>query len=168
MTNRFVIADASKCIGCRTCEIACAVSHGDGSPVSVRSAHFTPRLKVVKSGSVTTPVMCRQCDNAPCASVCPTDAIIRNKNSIQIIQERCIGCKTCVVACPFGAMTVIHQQQKSQAMKCDLCINNPTGPACVSVCPTKAIRLIESVNLEQLVQDKQQRTALEETHSFLF
>lgn len=178
MINRFVIAEANKCIGCRTCEIACTIAHAENSMQTLTAKNFMPRLKVIRGMSVTTPVLCRQCDNAPCASVCPTGAIVRNKESIQVIQERCIGCKTCAIACPFGAMTVVSEPAsgygfdakpgKSQALKCDLCIDNPAGPACINVCPTKALRLVGSSNLDQLILEKQQRTALEEVSAFLF
>lgn len=176
MTNRFIVADANKCIGCKTCEIACVMSHTND--INVSPENFQPRLRVIKGMTVTVPVMCRQCDNAPCANACPTNAIIRKANSIQVIQERCIGCKTCVIACPFGAMTVTvsdlmqssentHQSQKAQAIKCDLCIDNPAGPACVSVCPTKTLSLIEPRAVDKLIQEKQKRTALEEMNIFV-
>jgi electron transport protein HydN len=172
MTNRFVVADASKCIGCKTCEIACAVSHNHGQLTTMTSAQFVARLKVIKSGAITTPVMCRQCDNAPCASVCPTGAIVRENDSIQVLQDRCIGCKSCALVCPFGAMYVTTKQitpnvVKTQALKCDLCIDNPTGPACVSVCPTKAIKIIYPDNLTNQINDRQQQTAQGQLDAFL-
>lgn len=172
MMNRFVVADANKCIGCKTCEIACAVSHHNGQLASMNTSQFTARLKVVKSGSITTPVMCRQCDNAPCASVCPTGAIVRENESIQVIQERCIGCRSCALVCPFGAMSVITKTDaanaiKTQALKCDLCIDNPNGPACVSVCPTKAITLVYPVNLDDQIKSRQLQTAQGQLDAFL-
>lgn len=172
MMNRFVVADASKCIGCKTCEIACAVSHNNGQLATMTSAQFVARLKVIKSGSVTTPVMCRQCDNAPCANVCPTGAIIRENESIQVIQERCIGCRGCALVCPFGAMTVTSEitetgAAKSQALKCDLCAGNPKGPACVSACPTKAIAIVYPDNLENQIKNRQQRAARGQLDAFL-
>lgn len=176
MTNRFIVADANKCIGCKTCELACVASHVKDNNMTF--LNFQPRLKVIKGMNVTIPVVCRQCDNAPCANACPTNAIIRKANSIQVIQERCIGCKTCAIACPFGAMTVVTQQiennqpndndsYQTQAIKCDLCIDNPTGPACVNVCPTNTLSIIEPRNIEKLIQEKQKRTALDEMNIFI-
>ncbi|WP_392566495.1 4Fe-4S dicluster domain-containing protein [Utexia brackfieldae] len=176
MTNRFIAADANKCIGCKTCEIACVMSHTHD--INMSPDNFQPRLKVIKGMSVTVPVMCKHCENAPCANGCPTNAIVRQNESIQVIQERCIGCKTCVIACPFGAMTVITQeldladddsqqpQYKSQALKCDLCAENPQGPACVSVCPTHALTLVQSQSLDAMIKHKQKRTALDELTAF--
>lgn len=161
--NRFVIAEPSKCIGCRTCEVACVLAHPVGSSGSeaLSPENFKPRLKVVKGATVTAPVQCRQCENAPCVNSCPTQALVYRDGTVQLIGERCIGCQTCVVACPFGAMEMAAVPVKqadvgslsvrktvSRAHKCDLCIDRAEGPACISVCPTKALLLIEPAGLE--------------------
>ncbi len=152
--NRFVIADPNKCIGCRTCEIACAMAHKDGAE-ELTQENFMPRLTVVRNGKVTTPILCRHCDDAPCAKACPANAIIFSHDSIQVLQERCLGCKTCVAACPYGAMTMVQipaepmpgtflsHRMKSVAHKCDLCPEREAGPACIPVCPTKALQLVD-------------------------
>lgn len=106
--NRFIIADPQKCIGCRTCEIACVMAHSASQDLSrLNATTFTPRLHVIKSVNLSTPVLCRQCEDAPCANVCPNGAIVRSGDAVQVMQEHCIGCKTCVVACPYGAMEVV-------------------------------------------------------------
>lgn len=167
--NRFVFADPNLCIGCRTCEVACVISHqADSTVAGLNAVDFSPRLTLVKNAHVTTPVMCRQCDDAPCAQVCPNNAIVLEDGFVKVIQSRCIGCKTCVIACPYGAMNVVtkmveetkgsalfkRQVPQSQALKCDLCNHREEGPACVQVCPTGAIRIIES---ETLIEDSKQK-----------
>jgi len=168
--KRFVVTDAKLCIGCQTCEIACVSAHQDkGQVIDLKS--FFPRLKVVRDEDVTGPVMCRQCEDAPCATVCPTGAIVHAKDSVQVDQSKCIGCKTCVLACPYGAMNMVMRavprlvggQQvgvvnKVEAQKCDLCMTRSNGPACVEVCPTKALSVMEPTTLQKLRQDRQKVT----------
>lgn len=141
--NRFILADPEKCIGCRTCEVACMMSHqSSATPVA-----FTSRIRVVKGETFTTAVGCHQCEDAPCANVCPTGAIHRAAGAWLVKQSRCIGCKSCMVACPFGAMQVRVVEDRVQALKCDLCAHRESGPACVEACPTHALRCIDPARL---------------------
>jgi len=141
--NRFILTDPEKCIGCRTCEVACMMSHQS----SATPEAFTSRIRVVKGGTFTTAVGCHQCEDAPCANVCPTGAIHRAAGAWLVEQARCIGCKSCMVACPFGAMQVRVVEDRVQALKCDLCAHREGGPACVEACPTHALRCIEPARL---------------------
>ncbi|PNC13402.1 hydrogenase [Enterobacter cloacae] len=141
--NRFIMAEPEKCIGCRTCEVACMMSH---ESTAVPDA-FTSRIRVVKGNAFTTAVGCHQCEDAPCANVCPTLAIRRAAGAWLVEQSRCIGCKSCMVACPFGAMQVRVVEGRVQALKCDLCAHREGGPACVEVCPTHALRCIDPARL---------------------
>ena len=141
--NRFILTDPEKCIGCRTCEAACMMSHQS----SATPEAFTSRIRVVKGGTFTTAVGCHQCEDAPCANVCPTGAIHRAAGAWLVEQARCIGCKSCMVACPFGAMQVRVVEDRVQALKCDLCAHREGGPACVEACPTHALRCIEPARL---------------------
>ena len=141
--NQFILADPEKCIGCRTCEVACMMSHqSSATPVA-----FTSRIRVVKGVTFTTAVGCHQCEDAPCANVCPTGAIHRAAGAWLVEQARCIGCKSCMVACPFGAMQVRVVEDRVQALKCDLCMHREGGPACVEACPTHALRCIDPARL---------------------
>lgn len=141
--NRFILTDPEKCIGCRTCEVACMMSHQS----SATPEAFTSRIRVVKGGTFTTAVGCHQCEDAPCANVCPTGAIHRAAGAWLVEQARCIGCKSCMVACPFGAMQVRVVGDRVQALKCDLCMHREGGPACVEACPIHALRCIDPARL---------------------
>ncbi|WP_127956561.1 4Fe-4S binding protein [Serratia microhaemolytica] len=160
--NKLIVADAEKCIGCRTCELACALAHGQST--KLQPQNFMPRLQIVKTRHVSVPIICHQCENAPCAKVCPHDAIVRADGYWEVIQSRCIGCKSCVVACPFGAINVVLSAQETkepcgEAHKCDLCHDHASGPACINVCPTDALTLVNDSDLQQMVSAKQLRTA---------
>ncbi|NDL64571.1 4Fe-4S dicluster domain-containing protein [Acerihabitans arboris] len=165
--NHFIIADSSQCIGCRTCEIACAAAHS--GPSGLNPQNFAPRLKVVKTERITTPVLCRQCENAPCANACPTGAIHYLDNCVQVRQSLCIGCKTCALACPYGMITVgavpvaatatRPVARRASALKCDLCGERDRGPACVEACPTGALKVVRMNQLELGQSLKQRRAA---------
>lgn len=173
--NRFIAANPSNCIGCRTCEIACVLAHSDGAGVEALAPdRFKPRLHMVKTATTSTAVMCHHCEDAPCVNTCPSHAIVYRQNSVQIEQERCLGCKSCVLACPFGAMEVVtvpaHKRfagvtlnlgVKAQAHKCDLCVDHPGGPACVSVCPTNALVLMDGNAVDDILRLRRERAALD-------
>lgn len=148
--NRFIIADSAKCIGCRTCEVACVVSHQENQDCAAISPKaFSARIRVVKSGAFTTAVTCHHCEDAPCANVCPVGAISRVSGAVFVEQSLCIGCKSCMLACPFGAMDVKVHDAQVQALKCDLCLHRENGPACVEACPTQALNRIDPAKLRQ-------------------
>ncbi|MCZ4213385.1 4Fe-4S binding protein, partial [Escherichia coli] len=97
----------------------------------------------------------------------------RDKGFVHVMQERCIGCKTCVVACPYGAMEVVVRPvirnsgaglnvraDKAEANKCDLCNHREDGTACIAACPTHALICVDRNKLEQLSAEKRRRTAL--------
>lgn len=155
--HKFVICDYSRCIGCATCMAACFQSAFDRGKLAVS------RLKVLRDEVGVMPTQCRQCDDGPCANVCPTGALRFENNCIGLHEEICIGCKLCTIACPYGAISSNAEKMpsvnyavepkynleiesqigaKNIAIKCDLCYGNDSGPKCVSVCPTSAIMFI--------------------------
>lgn len=97
--NRFVIAEPKLCIGCNTCMAACTLVH------KAEGLQSHPRLTVVRSGSSTAPVQCRNCEDAPCIKVCPVNAIVQGESAVELNEVTCVGCKLCAIACPFGAIT---------------------------------------------------------------
>ncbi|WP_228378706.1 4Fe-4S dicluster domain-containing protein, partial [Treponema endosymbiont of Eucomonympha sp.] len=110
MMNRFVQANPLLCIGCRTCMISCVVAH-EGKrifEIDPDGYAFNPRLFMVKTARVSAPVQCRHCENPACKASCTSGAISVAGGAVVISAERCIGCKNCVVACPFGAVEIVE------------------------------------------------------------
>ena len=128
--------DYQKCTGCRLCELVCAVFH-DGISNPARS-----RIKVMKweAEGLYIPMTCQQCQDAPCMNVCPVKAISRDEElgRVFVDYDVCIGCRSCVGVCPFGAMN--FNIKDKQVFKCDLCDGDPQ---CVRFCEEKAIDFLE-------------------------
>lgn len=154
----FVIADPNKCTGCRSCEVACFTMHNKENKVAYTvgtvEIPVIPRLYLVKDDKFCMPVQCRHCEDAPCLNTCPVKAIKRENNIISVVEEKCIGCKTCLLACPFGAIDLLPQYKDGKeveqigiddsnkmAYKCDLCKQN-NKLACVEACPQEALKLV--------------------------
>lgn len=161
--NRFIMANGQECIGCRACEVACVMAH-NGEQHVLSERHFHPRITVLISATRTSPVTCHHCENAPCAQSCPNGAITQHSDSVQVNQQKCIGCKACVVACPFGTMDLLvtpleNDRVKASAHKCDLCLERPQGPACVENCPANVLTLATPAVLENLAKSRRERSA---------
>jgi len=138
--DKALMINHEKCTGCRLCELVCAVKH-DGVSNPTRS-----RIKVMKweMEGLYIPMSCQQCQDAPCESGCPVGAISRNEslNRVEVDHEVCIGCRTCVSVCPFGAMTFNAIDRK--VIKCDLCDGDPQ---CVRFCDVKAVEYVPATDV---------------------
>lgn len=138
-----------KCTGCRLCELVCAVSH-DGISNPARS-----RIRVMKweAEGLYIPMTCQQCQDAPCLKVCPVKAISQEEQTgrVTVDYNTCIGCRSCVSVCPFGAMSFNTIDRR--VLKCDLCDGNPQ---CVRFCEVKAVDFVEA---DDVSIDKKRKAA---------
>jgi len=135
--DKVLKTDYEKCTGCRLCELVCSVWHDHvSSPIRAR-------IRVIKweADGIYVPLSCQQCEDAPCMIGCPVKALTRNMEMgrVEIDYGKCIGCRTCVSVCPFGAMHFVPTDRK--VIKCDLCDGDPQ---CVRFCDVKAVRLVEA------------------------
>lgn len=142
--EKILSIDYQKCTGCRLCELVCAVMH-DGVSNPTRS-----RIRVMKweSEGLYVPMSCQQCEDAPCMNVCPVKAISRDEDLgfVKVDYDVCIGCRSCVAVCPFGAMN--YNTIDKKVFKCDLCGGDPQ---CVRFCDVNAIRFLDAdrVNIDR-------------------
>ena len=161
--NKFIVADSANCIGCHACEVACVTSHRQDSWPRQRS-DFLPRIRVFFHRHASSATTCRHCNDAPCVGSCPTQALRVANDSVQFTEALCIGCKNCVIACPFGAIEMVANDDDAPqlAQKCDLCSQHPSGQqACVASCPTQALQLMDEAAVNRLRSARQIRSALE-------
>ncbi len=138
LTMGKLIFNYENCTGCRACELACSF-HKEGVFAPSKS-----RIKIVRidEEGLDIPIGCEQCEHAPCITACPTRALRRNSetNAIILNPDFCIGCKQCMVICPFGA---IHYNENRQIFyKCDLCDG---APECVKWCVTGGIEYHQEI-----------------------
>jgi Fe-S-cluster-containing dehydrogenase component/formate-dependent nitrite reductase membrane component NrfD len=136
--NYGFVIDLRKCIGCHACTIACKAEHD--IPIGVNRCW----VKTVEKGTFPDtqrlffPVLCNQCEEAPCVKICPTNALYKRPDGIVDLNgEACIGCRACMAACPYDQLFIDPNTRTAE--KCNFCANrveNELQPACVSVCPT--------------------------------
>mgnify|MGYP001159435898 FL=1 len=141
MVNYGFVIDNRKCIGCHACTVACKSEHD--VPIGVNRTH----VKYIEKGEypdVTREFSvhrCNHCEDSPCTTICPTTALFTREDGIvDFDDERCIGCKSCMQACPYDALYI--DPNKGTAAKCNYCahrIEHSYEPSCVIVCPTEAI-----------------------------
>lgn len=133
--------DNRKCIGCHACTTACKSEHE--VPVGVNRTW----VKQVEKGTFPdvrrhfSVMRCNHCTDAPCVTICPTESLyIREDGIVDFDKDRCIGCKSCMQACPYDALYI--DPETHTAAKCNYCVHRidiGLEPACVNVCPEEAI-----------------------------
>ena len=144
MGRVYVKEDA--CIGCHLCEVYCRLQHAQSTDLikafKRESLRLLPRLRVEENGAVSFSVRCQHCDEAPCADACLTGALQRDSSSgvVSVDDERCVGCWTCILVCPFGAIRQDTNQRKT--VRCDMCQGQDI-PVCVANCPNEALVYVE-------------------------
>ena len=130
------------CIGCRLCEVHCITQQSKARDIVKSHRKEVPspsRVRVQEEGSVSFAVQCRHCNEPMCVYSCLSGAMSRDPVTgiVTHDRDRCIGCWTCVMVCPFGAVVPDTKEHKVVS-KCDLCTGQET-PACVQNCPNRAL-----------------------------
>lgn len=135
------IIDNRKCIGCHACTVACKSEHDVPVGVNRTWVKQTEKGQFPNTRRVFSVSRCNHCSDAPCVSICPTQALFTRKDGIvDFNNDRCIGCKSCMQACPYDALYI--DPETNTAAKCNYCAHRVEiglEPACVNVCPEHAI-----------------------------
>jgi len=124
-----LVIDPSKCTGCRSCETACSTIKENETNIGKSRVRIVPFYQEY----FYYPNVCLHCEIPYCALPCPTMAITKNESTgiVELNEDRCVGCKMCLISCPFGATSFLLRDGVGKAIKCDLCQGDP---ACVKAC----------------------------------
>jgi Fe-S-cluster-containing dehydrogenase component len=147
MSKRYVVQDQERCIGCLSCEIYC--KENKQLPEGPRLCQiFMLGRRVVRGlpREAFVYLGCFHCEKAACVAACPTGAMVKRESDgvVYVEFDLCVGCKACMVACPWGAVQWNPESEK--VVKCDLCkdrLDQGLQPVCVSVCTTQCLRVNE-------------------------
>ncbi len=145
METKKIFCEVTKCIGCKTCELACAVEHSVTKdlflailerprPKKRRDTQFIER-------NVSHSIGCQHCDEPPCVEACMASCIAKDPKTgkVDIDRSRCVACWMCIMVCPFASITRERGAgDEDKSIKCDLCPDRD-NPACVDACPTHCL-----------------------------
>ncbi|MCH5272374.1 MAG: 4Fe-4S binding protein [Lachnospiraceae bacterium] len=127
------------CLGCHLCEYNCAFANSGETDMAkaLKGKPIFPRIRVEGDESINFAVSCRHCKDPLCVKSCISGALSVEDGVIRIDRNKCVGCLTCILVCPYGALS---QDADGAMQKCELCLTNSCGePACVKGCPNGAI-----------------------------
>ncbi|OHC88004.1 MAG: 4Fe-4S ferredoxin [Sideroxydans sp. RIFOXYB12_FULL_59_6] len=152
-----MLIDTNQCKpGCNDCVTACHTENGISGGTLPTDSQWIRKIDIkdISSGrEISLPMMCQHCEHPPCVDVCPTNASMRRADGIVLVDKhRCIGCRYCMMACPYKARSFVHEpltgqnpdvpRGKGTVESCTLCVHRiDVGgkPACSEACSNKAI-----------------------------
>lgn len=149
-----LLVDVKRCSGCQACVVACL---DQNDLFDIRRQNFWRQVDKIENGSFPEvkvsyiSLTCMHCQDTPCIIGCPTGAIFKEEETgiIGVRKEICIGCHSCSLACPFG---IPRFDKNGKMEKCQMCrerVHHGLEPACVHICPTKALKFGEINELAQ-------------------
>jgi len=152
-----MLVDTTQCKeGCNDCVTACNTENGLSGGTKATDSQWIRKIEIkdISSGRITSlPMMCQHCEHPPCVDVCPTQASFKRADGIVLVDRHlCIGCRYCMMACPYKARSFVHEPLENQnpdvprgkgtVEACNLCahrIDKGQTPACAEACQNKAI-----------------------------
>lgn len=145
MDDKIIVFDLLYCSGCMRCMTTCSTYNSGETSLSKSRIHIVRHeghalTKIDEQDDlIFDMVSCQQCDEPLCSHLCPTLAIERDKHTgaVKIDRDKCVGCRTCLAGCPFGAIS--YDSDRNEVIKCELCGGDPQ---CVRFCPTGALQFL--------------------------
>jgi len=161
--NKIIACRVEHCLGCRSCEIACALAHSQSKDLHeavLEAPRPQRRVTVEVAGAHGLPLQCRHCEEGLCQLVCPTGAIHRDEKTgiTSVDEDLCIGCKLCILMCPLGVLRIGEHNRAT--IKCDQCLDRQAEgerPACVAACPTHALQFVAA---DEVAKDERRLAAV--------
>lgn len=167
MSNYFLFQDRKKCIGCHSCEVQCVSNKSlvtGPKPCQIFPEDTTVISSLPEPNFVL--MSCFHCENPWCVAACPANAMKKRSGDgiVYVDPLLCIGCKTCITACPWGSVQWDYEKRK--AVKCDLCvdrIDQGLNPACVEVCTSRCLEIRKIDQISPELHEKQMPSTMPET-----
>lgn len=139
------LVNMDRCIGCSACAVACKNEYQQTPDIRWRKVYFTPDGTFEQPIRACVSLACNHCEQPACLKACPAGAYEKREDGIVVHRaEACIGCKMCLLACPYRVPC--YNQKTGKVEKCDMCANRQDkglAPACVEGCPMDAITVID-------------------------
>ena len=160
LSKGYLVYDSRRCSGCQSCMLACSLVHEGAASASLSRIQVSRAVLAQYPYDIQMSV-CRQCPEPMCVKNCPTGACHvseANGNVRMIDADKCIGCGTCLKACPYSPHRTTWNPAMQKSTKCDLCadapyFSKPGGPsgdqACVTTCPMGALKLVAQLPSQQ-------------------
>ena len=155
--------DVSKCISCGACAVACMDQNDIDLAAGQKPFRNVFDMEEKKDGEVEfshLSLACMHCTDAPCIVGCPRHCISKDPETNMTIYDttRCVGCHSCAMACPFGVATFGPDNKMRKCTGCYVRVHNGLLPACVRVCPTNALQLVDLDAPDQIAPENSLRT----------